>query len=104
MKRKVRLLEVASEEAVEAAGWYEGERPGLGVEFHAALESALGLLEGDFPPVTPVPGAPAKRGAKRIILKRFPYDVVFQVRGDEIVVIAVAHHGRRPGYWRDRLE
>jgi toxin ParE1/3/4 len=103
VKRTVRLLEVASEEAVEAAGWYEGERPGLGAEFHRALETALGLLEGEFAPVMPVPGALGERGAKRLILNRFPFDVVFQDRGQEIVVLAVAHHSRQPGYWRDRL-
>ena len=47
-------------------------------------------------------GAAGERGAKRLILKRFPYDVVVRETGAEIVVIAFAHHSRRPGYWRGR--
>jgi toxin ParE1/3/4 len=34
---------------------------------------------------------------------RFPYMIVFRVRGpDDVVVAAVAHTSRRPGYWRHR--
>jgi hypothetical protein len=33
---------------------------------------------------------------------RFPYRVVYRNRPDEIVVVAVAHLRRRPGYWKNR--
>ena len=101
--RKLRILAAAAEEAAEAAAWYEMQRPGLGAEFERAVDAALDLLEEEIVPLTPVPGAAGKRGATRLILKRFPYDVVVRERGAEIVVIALAHHSRRPGYWRDRL-
>ena len=101
--RKLRILAAAAEEAAEAAAWYEMQRPGLGAEFERALDAALDLLEEEIVPLTSVPGAAGKRGARRLILKRFPYDVVVRERGAEIVVIALAHHSRRPGYWRDRL-
>jgi toxin ParE1/3/4 len=35
-------------------------------------------------------------------LNRFPYTVLYRVKNDEIFVTAVAHHSRRPGYWRRR--
>jgi toxin ParE1/3/4 len=100
---RVRILEEAAEEAVEAADWYDGERPGLGVEFAEAVNAALDLLEDGLVPLVNMPGAAGRRGAKRLILRRFPYDIVVQPSGDEILVVAVAHHSRRPGYWRDRL-
>lgn len=103
MTRRVRLHEAASEEAIEAAAWYERQCPGLGADFHRVLQEAFDLLEGNLLPVTPAPGAAGRRGAKRLVLKRFPYDVVIADRGAEIVVVAVAHHSRRPGYWRRRL-
>ena len=37
-----------SREAVEAAAWYELKRPGLGVEFQRAIETALDLLSEEF--------------------------------------------------------
>jgi len=102
MNRKVRILEAAADEAAGAAAWYEMRRPGLGMEFERAVDAALDLLEEDIVPLTPVPGAAGERGAKRLILKRFPYDIVVRELSAEIVVIAVAHHSRRPGYWRNR--
>lgn len=99
----VRILESAAEEAVEAAAWYEHERRGLGSDFFRALEAALDLLQEPIVPLTPCPGKVGAKGARRIILKRFPYDVVVIERATEVIVIAVAHHARKPGYWRERL-
>jgi hypothetical protein len=102
MSRKVRILEVAADEAAAAATWYEMQSPGLGMEFDRAVDAALDLIQEDIVPLSPVPGAPGERGAKRLILKRFPYDVVVRETDAAIVVIAFAHHSRRPGYWRKR--
>lgn len=83
--RRVRILEQVTEEAIESAAWYEQERPGLGIEFERAINAA---------------GA---RGIKRLALRRFPYDIVVRVLAHEIIIVAIAHQSRRPGYWRDRL-
>jgi toxin ParE1/3/4 len=100
--RRVHIHEAASREAIEAAAWYELKRPGLGVEFQRAIETALDLLGEDVVPLTPVHSAAKVRGVKRLILKRFPFDVVVVDRPTEVFVIAFAHHARRPGYWRKR--
>lgn len=100
--RRVRILEQAAEEAIEAAAWYEQERAGLGAEFAQAIDAAIDLLADEIVPLTAMPGAPGARGAKRLVLKRFPYDIVILERPEEFLVVAVAHHSRRPGYWRDR--
>ena len=100
--RPVRIHEAASQEAIEAATWYEHKRPGLGAEFQRALDLALDLLEEDIIPLLPVPSSAHARGVKRLILKRFPFDIVVVERRTEIFVIAFAHHARRPGYWRQR--
>jgi hypothetical protein len=42
------------------------------------------------------------RIVRTCMLGRFPYRVIFEVRNDEIVVLAVAHHRRQPGFWRQR--
>ena len=43
-------------------------------------------------------------GERRLILRGFPYKVVYRVRPDRIVVIAVAHQRQRDGYWRRRSD
>ena len=101
--RVLRIHAAAAEEAAEAAAWYENERPGLGADFEHAIDAALDLLEQDIVPLTSAPGVAGTRGVKRLLLRRFPYAVVVCERGSEIIVIAFAHHARRPGYWRDRL-
>ena len=100
--RRIRILEEASDEAVAAAAWYDREKPGLGVEFEQALDGALDLLEEDLAPLVPVPGVSGTKGAKRLLLRRFPYSIVIRESGDEYLVIAVAHQHRRPGYWKGR--
>ena len=101
--RTVRILADAAEEAIEAGAWYERQRSGLGADFFEAFEAAVDLVEAQHIPLSPYPDKAGAAGAKRVILKRFPYDIVIVEYLAELVVIAVAHHSRRPGYWRERL-
>ncbi len=103
MIRTLRIHAAAAEEAAEAAAWYENERPGLGVEFAHAVDTALDLLEQEIVPLTSVPGIAETRGAKRLLLRRFPYAVIVRETDTEVFVVAFAHQARRPGYWRERL-
>lgn len=99
---KVRIHRQAADEAEAAADWYEQERQGLGAEFAEAIEAAIDVIEDGFLPLSPMPGISGGQGAKRLILRRFPYDIVVVDRGDERIVVAFAHHSRKPGYWRER--
>lgn len=98
--RTVRLLEEAAQEAIEAAAWYERQRPGLGREFERALNTAFDLLEDDIVPLT---NYLVQRPVKKLLLKRFPYNIVVQEFPEEVLVVAVAHQSRRPGFWKGRL-
>jgi hypothetical protein len=73
--RRIRILEEAAEEATEAAAWYESQRKGLGEEFSRAIEDALDLLQDDVIPLLGIPASKDRR-TKRLMLRRFPYDVV----------------------------
>lgn len=95
--REVTLLLDAREEFLYAAEHYESEEPGLGEAFIAEVEQALERVAS-----FPAHGNPYLVGTRRIVLKRFPYSVVYHEEAGVIVVVAVAHHRRRPGYWRAR--
>ena len=41
-------------------------------------------------------------GVRHKVLHRFPFALIYEIEADEIRVFAVAHHSRRPGYWRNR--
>jgi toxin ParE1/3/4 len=91
-------LSAAEREFIRAADWHERKRPGLGDEFVYAVEEAVQrALE------YPEHGSPYMFGTRRIVLDRFRYSVVYVVRSERVAIIAVAHHRRRPGYWRRRL-
>lgn len=40
---------------------------------------------------------------RRYVLHQFPFSIVYRILDEEVVVLAVAHGHRRPGYWRKRL-
>lgn len=88
----------AERELIEGALFYAREaNVELGLAFVAEFERALAVL-CDFPHLGPV-----WRGTtRRFLLRRFPYSIIYQVKPDEIRVIALAHQSRRPEYWRGR--
>lgn len=99
---RVRISAEASQELEEAVAWYENERPGLGVKLVEAFENAITLLESDLPPLAAMPGAAGQKGAKRLLLHRFPFSLVTIEKSNERIVLALAHQSRRPGYWKER--
>jgi toxin ParE1/3/4 len=47
-------------------------------------------------------GAVDSQGDRRRVLKRFPYTVFYEMLGETVTILAVAHHRRRPDYWRNK--
>ena len=99
----LRVLTIAREEAAEAARWYEEQRTGFGDLFLEELSRVFETVEQHPRASTQVTVAAPDREVRRIVLRRFPYSVVYEVLAEEAVVIAIAHQRRRPNYWIDRL-
>jgi plasmid stabilization system protein ParE len=98
-KRGLQIAGPASEEITEAVRWYEARRPGLGADLYDAVNATIAGIERQ-----PEIGAAeyADRLSRRILVSRFPYHVVYRLKDDEIVILAIAHVKRRPGYWKHR--
>ena len=99
MTRRTRTSEPASVEFGEAVRWYEARRSGLGREFFDAVAATLSRVE-----TNPEIGISisADGQTRRALVARFPYQVVYRLRPGEIVIVAIAHLKRRPGYWKNR--
>lgn len=88
----------ADRELSEGALYYAREADaGVGLAFILEFERSLALLCGN-----PHLGAIWRNGRRRFPLRKFSYSIVYYVRGDELRVIALAHHRRKPSYWSDR--
>ncbi len=94
----IRLLEPAQAELDEAIAWYADQAPGLGDAFLIETLKALKLID-QFPQAW----HPLSPHIRRCRLKRFPYSVIYTLDDTDVLVLAVAHQHRKPGYWRSRL-
>lgn len=100
----IRTLPVAEDELAAAARRLERARPRWGgrllSEYHAALENVE-----RFPQLYPlVEDEVPDREFRNAIFERLKYRVVYEVRSDEVVVVAVLHTDRRPNLWHFRLD
>lgn len=97
----VQFHEAATEEAEAAVRWYNERVAGLGDDFRVELLGSVDRIARA--PLLWPPSAHDSR-ARRYLLPRFPYGVVYVVAPDtSIVVMAVAHARRRPRHWIARL-
>ena len=98
------LLDVAKAEGEAAADWYERRRAGLGDDFLAELRLALQFVEKSPRLCAPLEPARPPHELRQWMLNKFTYVVLFEVLPDgELIVLAISHTSRRPGYWLDRL-
>ncbi len=94
---KIRVLSCAEREFAEVVEHYNGERPGLGYEFAEEVRRAFGRIRA-FPEAWP---SFSKR-TRRCMVSRFPYGILYQIRSDCILVVAIMHLKRDPRAWRGR--
>lgn len=88
----------ADVELEEATLWYEERSPGLGEEFFALFaETTAGIQQNPFM------FAPIFGNARRALLHRFPYSIIYEVVGDELVILACFHERRDPKEWQRRI-
>lgn len=69
----------------------------LGLAFVAEFERTANLVLSN-----PLLGTVFRGTCLRYTLRRFPYSIIYQVVAEELRILAVAHHRRRPDYWTHR--
>jgi plasmid stabilization system protein ParE len=94
-----RFLSPAEEEMTEASFFYDAASSGLGKDFLDDVQQAIDRLR-EYPQA----GGEFATGLRRMLLHRFPFSVIYSVETEVILVVAIAHHGRRPGYWSSRVD
>lgn len=84
----------------DARDYYYGKRPDLADAFEADFVHAVDFIRG-HPEACPVA---TEEGARKRLLRHFPYIVYYTIEPREIRIWAVAHEKQRPFYWLERLK
>jgi len=95
---KVEFLEPARAEFVEAVEYYNGQREGLGLEFSDEIRATIQRIIR-YPEAWPL----ISKSTRRCRASRFPYGVIYQVRGKMLLIIGVMHLHREPRSWKTRV-
>ena len=95
---RARFLRPAEAEVDEAVAYFDERRPGLGDRFEQDLLATI-----NFVVEHPHSGRSLTELVRQFSLRAFRYNVIYVIEEVEIVIVAVAHHRRRPGYWHRRL-
>ena len=93
------FLSLARNELAEAKRFYNRQQQGLGESFQREAGAAARLIQ-ERPLAWQVEVEPVRR----FLFDRFPYKMLYIIRAERIVVIAVAHQHRQPDYWVDRVD
>lgn len=80
-----------------SAEYYEQQQPGLGDRFANAVEVAVAHIAA-----APESWRIIEDDIRRCLTKVFPYAVLYSIEPGNILIVAVMHCRREPGYWRNR--
>jgi plasmid stabilization system protein ParE len=94
---EVRFHPEADEEYREALIWYQTRSPQSADRFEAEVERVAGEIAA-----RPLMFPKYDDDHRFALLHYFPYSLVYRPTPDDILVVAVAHSHRRPGYWQGR--
>lgn len=89
----VKLVHTANSDLKKAVAYYSKVEPSLGLDFAEDVERALAYLRSDpkaFPKV--------RNEVRHTTLSRFPYNLFFTIGENEVLVLAISHFRKRPGY------
>jgi plasmid stabilization system protein ParE len=102
--KRARYHPAARDELRGAIAYDEGEHPGRGVDLEAAVRRVIRRIQV-LPQSAPRwPHVEAPHEIRRAKVRRHPYLVVYSILPDQLVVLAIAHTSKHPGYWRERIK
>jgi len=82
----------------ESAAFYKERDEGLGFAFAKEIESVLTMIQA-----APERWRCIEEDVRRCLVQRFPYGLLYTIEPDFILIVAVMHCSRKPGYWRNRV-
>jgi len=96
---KIRFFGPAEAELLDAISFYNTQSEGLGYEFTAEVNRTIQRIIQ-----YPEAWTKLSKRTRRCRTNRFPYGVIYQVREETLLIVAVMHLSRKPETWKDRLK
>ncbi len=94
----IRYHQAAEDELLNEIGYLELRVPGLGRRFYGEVQRAESLI-AQFPQSS----SETLPGIRKHNLRKFRFSLIYSIENDCVLILAVAHHGRRPRYWLPRI-
>lgn len=88
---------LAAADLDDAFAWYESRSVGPGVDVLRAVDACVAAIEA-----TPLAYPVVYRGARRALLRRFPYAVLYVVNDDRLHILTGSHMSLHPRRWQQR--
>ena len=77
--------------------YYEERTARLGADFTVEVEDAIqSILKA------PDRWRCIEEDVRRYLVRRFPYGILYTMEQDDVLILALMHLSREPGYWRHR--
>ncbi len=94
---RVAISSAAERDYAEALSWYAGRSIQAAEHFEDEFQRTLDAIASD-----PQRFPHCDSRHRYCLMHRYPFQVIYRLRDDEVLVIAVAHAKRKPAYWADR--
>jgi toxin ParE1/3/4 len=84
-------------EYAEAVQYYAQQRAEIAQAFIDAIENTIYRIRE-----APVRWPLVEGNVRRCLTRKFPYAILYKTQPEHILILAVMHASREPGYWKDR--
>ena len=95
----IKFLTPAEAEFFDAISYYNIQSEGLGYEFAAEVKRTIGRIIQ-----YPEAWTKLSKRTRRCRTNKFPYGVIYQVKEETLLIVAVMHLSREPQNWKSRLK
>ena len=95
---RVIFIPEAEDDVAGSYDWYEGQEPGLGEDFLRSVEACVSGIQRH-----PEMYSVAIDEFRRAPIRRFPFEIFYELTADSITIYSVFHCSQDPQKWRKRL-
>ena len=87
----------ASKDYAAAFAWYYARGTALASDFEREIDRGIRLVFRN-----PLRWPKFDDQRRRLVVRKFPFSIIYELHGNDVVILAVGHGKRRPNYWRER--